>query len=154
MPLSTEIILSKDVKPRFPEMCIVCHEEPDSTSSIRKKFSKVEFPICCGCKTRFKLQRWGRELLSFVLILVAVWLVMPYFSEWSTLAKKLAVGGLVILAISPLILFELVWPRIFDITAKRGKVDYEFADVVYAMEFHRLNEQNIIESDLEDLYFE
>jgi len=154
MPLSTEVTLPKGVKPKFPEMCIVCHAVPDSTYSIRKKFSKVEFPICCGCKKKFKLQRWGRELVSLVLILLAVWLVMPYFSEWSKLSKKLAVGGLVVLAISPLIVFEVMWPRIFDITAKRGKVDYEFADVTYAMEFHSLNEPHVIKSDLEDLYFE
>jgi hypothetical protein len=110
-------------------------------------WSRVELPICRGCKSRFRLQRWGRELVLWVLIIIAVWLIMPYFSDWSRLTKKVVVGVLVLLAISPSIIAEVLWPRIFNTTAQAGRVDYEFADAGYAAEFHELNREHVVKSD-------
>ena len=80
MPLSTDITLPKEVKPRFPDKCIVTGNSPDSTIRITQNsanwflsffmpilmlfgFSKVEIPICEECKIKFRLQRWGRVSL-------------------------------------------------------------------------------------------
>jgi hypothetical protein len=64
---------------------------------------------------------------------------MPYFDGWSRLTKKIVVGVLVLLAVSPSLLADIFWPRIFDTTAQGNKVHYEFADAGYAAEFYELN---------------
>jgi hypothetical protein len=163
MPLSTAVTLPADQKPKFPAKCIVCHSEPNDTIRIAQNssnwllsffipllvffgWSRVELPICRSCKPRFRLQRWGRELALWGVIIIAAWLIMPYFSDWSRLTKKIAVGVLVLLAMSPSIIAEVLWPRIFDTTAQAGKVDYEFVDADYAAEFNELNREHVIQS--------
>jgi hypothetical protein len=156
MPLSSDITLPKGVNPVFPDKCVVCHAKPDSTIRIAQNsqnavlaffmpilllfgWSRVEVPICRSCKPRFRLQRWGRELVCWTLVLILIWWLMPHFKGWSGLTRKLAVGGLVLLGISPYIFAEVFWPRIFDTTARGKEVDYEFASPEYAAEFERLN---------------
>lgn len=164
MPLSTDVTLPKNAKPQFPRKCIVCHAEPDSTIKIAQNsanwllsffvpvlmlfgWSRVEIPVCSSCKPRFRIQRWGRELVLWTLIIIALWLIMPHFDGWSRLTKKVVVGVLVVLAVSPSIIADVFWPRIFDTTAQGDKVDYEFADAGYAAEFHELNRTQVIESE-------
>lgn len=156
MTLSTDITLPKSRKPAFPDKCIVCHAKPDSIIRIAQNsqnvilafflpilmlfgWSRVEVPICRSCKPRFRIQRWGREIVCWTLVIVLVWRFMPHFKDWSGLARKLAVGGLVLLGLSPYIFAEVFWPRIFDTTARGDQVDYEFASPEYAAEFEALN---------------
>ena len=167
MPLSTDVTLSKHAKPQFPRKCIVCHAEPDTSVKIAQNSpnwllnffvpilmlfgrSWVEIPICQSCKLRFRIQRWGRELVWWILVIVAIWLVVPRFSDWSGFTNKIVGGVFVLLTISPAILLDVVWPRIFDTTAQGDKVDYEFADAGYAAEFHELNKVHEIDSDLQN----
>lgn len=155
MPLSTDITLAKRVKPVFPDKCIVCHLKPDSTTRIAQNsqnpilafflpvllvfgWSRVEVPICRACKPRFRLQRWGREIVCWTLVIVLIWWLMPYFKEWSGLTRKLAVAGLALLGLSPYLFAEVFWPRIFDTTVRGDKIDYEFASSDYAAEFEAL----------------
>jgi hypothetical protein len=156
MPLSTDITLPKVLKPIFPDKCIVCQAKPDSTARIAQNsqnvflafflpifllfgWSRVEVPICRSCKPRFRWQRWGREIVCWTLMIMLVWWLMPHFKGWSGLTRKLAVAGLVLLGLSPYILAEVFWPRIFNTTAQGNKVDYEFASSEYAGEFEALN---------------
>lgn len=165
MPLATEVTLPKGVKPVFPDKCIVCHAKPDSSTKIAQNsqnwilafflpimllfgWSRVELPICQKCKGTFRLQRWGRQLLGAVLIFVAIWLIMPHFKGWQPLVRKIAVAGLALLGLSPFILAEVFWPRVFDTTAQGDKVDYEFASEEYALEFFRLNVEHATALDL------
>jgi hypothetical protein len=166
MPLSTDVTLPAGTKPKFPAKCIVCHSQPNDTIRIAQNsanwflcffvpilmlfgWSRVELPICQTCKPRFRLQRWSREVITWTLIVIAVWLIMPHLSDWSWLIKNIVVGLLVLLAISPSIIGEVFWPRIFDTTAQGGKVDYEFADAGYAAEFHELNREHVIRSEVD-----
>lgn len=166
MPFSTEVTLPAGTKPKFPSKCIVCHSQPNDTIRIAQNsanwflsflvpilwlfgWSRVELPICQACKPRFRLQRWSREVITWTLVIVAIWLIMPHFSGWSGLIKKIVVGVLVLLAISPSIIVEMFWPRIFDTTAQSGNVDYEFADAGYAADFHELNREHVIKSDVD-----
>ena len=167
MPLSTVVTLSKHAKPQFPRKCIVCHAEPETTVKIVQNSpnwllsffvpililfgrSRVEIPICQSCKLRFRIQRWGRELMSLTLIIVAFWLIVPHFDDWSGLTKNIAIGVSILLTISPSILVEVCWPRIFDTTAQGDKVDYEFSDAGYAAEFHELNKVHVIDSEVQN----
>ena len=82
--------------------------------------------------------------------MIAIFLITPYFSDWSELTRKLAVGGIVLLIIMPIIILEVIWPRIFDITTRKNSVDYEFSDSDYGLEFYKLNKENVIKLDLND----
>ncbi len=64
---------------------------------------------------------------------------MPYFDDWDRLTRKLAVGGLALIALVPYIAFELFVPRPFDVTSGNVSTDYEFASQEYAIEFFALN---------------
>jgi hypothetical protein len=166
MPVSTDVTLPKDYTPAWPDRCIVCHNRPDSTIRIAHNaqnpilafflpilllfgWSRVEIPICRACKPRFRFQRWGRELLFVGLALVATWFLMPYLSTWPRLTRKIVGVALVLLALSPYLLSEIIWPRIFDTTARADSVDYEFAYPEYAAEFHALNQSSVLRSDVE-----
>jgi hypothetical protein len=165
MALSTDITLTRHYLPTFPNKCIRCHCLPDSTIKIAQNsqnpflvfflpilwifgWSRVEVPICKKCKPRFRLQRWGRELGCWVLILTAVWFIYPHFKDWSRFTRRIVVGALVIIAITPYVLAEVIWPRIFETTARKDSVDYEFASAGYAAEFHELNEEHVLESEV------
>ena len=50
----------------------------------------------------------------------------------------------------PIIILEVIWPRIFDITTRKNSVDYEFSDSDYGLEFYELNKENVIKLDLND----
>jgi len=162
MNLSTDITLPKDYAPKFPNKCIVCHNLPDSTVKISHNsqnpilvfflpilwifgWSRVEVPICRKCKPRYRLQRWVREFVCWIVIFVAISLIFPHFKTWPPLTRRIAVGVLVLLTISPYLLVEVFWPRIFDTTARKESVDYEFASVKYAAEFAALNEAHVLE---------
>jgi hypothetical protein len=154
--MSTDITLPKSRKALFPDKCIVCHAKPDSSIKIAQNsqnpilafflpilmlfgWSRVEVPICTSCKLRFRFQRWGREIICWTLAIVLILWLMPKFADWSSLTRKLAVGGLALIGLAPYILGEVFWPRIFNTTAQGDSVDYEFASSEYAAEFESLN---------------
>lgn len=166
MSLSTEVTLPKNHPPKFPNKCIVCHCAPDSTVKIAHNsqnpiltfflpiiwlfgWSRIEIPICRKCKPRYRIQRWGREIACVVLIIIAIWCIMPLLKDWPRLTRKIVGGVLVLLAISPYIFAEVFWPRIFETTARKDSVDYEFASADYAAEFHALNAEHVIKSEVE-----
>lgn len=166
MALSTDITLPSRVTPVFPDVCIVCHASPDSSTKITQNshhwlasfflsllhlfgWSRTEIPICRACKTRFYFQRWGRTAICWVIVIGVVAVAWPYFNAWGRLTKKVAIAGVGILAIAPYIAFEIFWPRLFDTTAEGDKLTYEFASDEYAKLFYLLNHEHIVESDIE-----
>src|ERR1051325_11108941 len=165
MQLSTEVTLPRDCVPAFPNKCIVCHCVPDSKIKVAQNhhhpflrffvplleffgWSRVAIPVCRACKLRYRAQRWGRTLFSFALILVACFFIWPLFKNWASFPRKIVAGALVLLAISPYVLLEVLWPPYFDTTARKDSVDYEFASPEYAAEFHALNEANVLKSEI------
>lgn len=166
MPLATEVTLPKSHTPAWPDKCIVCHAKPDSRAKITQNaqnpflafllpfmllfgWSRVEFPICRKCKPRFLLQRWGCELICWTVIIAAIFWLMPYFKDWSSFTRKVAICACLLVIILPNIIAEVIWPRIFDTTVKGDEIDYEFSSEDYAAEFQALNLRHINRSDLE-----
>ena len=165
MQLSSEVTLPKDYVPKFPAKCIVCHGAPDSDVKIAHNsqnpfltffipvlwmfgWSRVEVPICKACKPRYRVQRWGRELICWALIIACFLLIAPHFKSWPRLTRNIVVLALVFAVIALWALAEVVWPRIFDTTARAESIDYEFASPHYAAEFYELNEAQVLKSDL------
>jgi len=159
--------LPKGCVPVFPNKCIVCHQIPNSSLNIAHNsqnpilvffipllwifgWSRVEIPICKKCKPRYRLQRWGRLFITCALIAVALWLIIPHFKVWSPFLRKVVVGVLVLLAISPYVLAEVIWPPFFDTTARSDSIDYEFASPEYAAEFHNLNAAHVLKSEVSE----
>lgn len=166
MPASTDITLPREVPAIFPDQCVVCEDTPDSTTKITQNsqhwlasfffpivmlfgWSRVEVPICRGCKFRFYFQRWGRLLVCYAFIIVVVWLAYPYFANLGRFAQKAAMLVTVIVFLSPYLLFEVFWPPFFTTTAQGKRVTYEFASLTYAAMFYVLNRRHVLESDIE-----
>ncbi len=166
MAWSTDIKLPKDVTPEFPDDCVVCQEPADSTAKITQSsqnwllsyfvplfyflgWSRVEFPICAACTSRFFIQRWGRSLAYWVVIIAIVATLWPYFDDWGRQARRLAIFASGIALLMPLVIFEVIWPPYFDTTVGNNSVDYEFASEEYALQFFILNGEDVISSDFE-----
>ena len=141
MTLSTDITLPANIQPVFPSRCVVCGEESSDTAKISADAQgfivsffvplmsllgrkKIEFPICPECKPRFFRQRWIRSLICWSIIIVVVFVALPYFQGWNRSVTKLAVLGIGIAAVVPQLIFEVFFPRWFDITASKETVDY------------------------------
>ena len=155
MPLSTDVNLPKDHQTRFPDKCVVCGC-PSPGSTVRlitgaigwwtwllwhfgKPFSVVA-PACRKCAWRLHGRRFASLLLTVALCVVALELVWPLVAgSVSRGLRNLAMMGLALICLAPLILYEAFFPHPFNITAYRESVDYEFRDPERAREFAELN---------------
>ncbi len=142
--------------PKFPNQCIVCLSEPDSTIKIAHHttnafltffapfmmffgWKSTSIPICQQCKWRFRFQRWGRTLVMLGLISIFMYFFMPMFKEWNGTTKKIVVAAMIIVCLIPYFLFEYFCPRYIDTTADKNTVTYDFKDQLYAIDFKLLN---------------
>lgn len=162
MPLSTDIRLPKLVKPVFPHRCVYSGDaNPDSEVVVIANsqnpflsflvpilllfgWRRVRAPISRRYRARFYLQSSGRDILMIALVVLAFFVFMPMLGR-DTPFRKFKVAGLVLVALSPWILFEVFFPRRFDVTARGEWIDYEFASAEYAEEFAALNESHVIQ---------
>ena len=67
---------------------------------------------------------------------------MPMLGQ-DTPFRKFKLAGLIMAALSPWTLFEVFWPRRFDVTARGKWIDYEFVSAEYATEFARRNARHV-----------
>lgn len=156
MATSTDVSIPKRLDPVFPDLCVVCECTPDSTAKINTNsqnpltvfffpilyafgWSRVEFPICQDCKPRFYFQRWGRTTVCWTILILAVFLLMPYFDDWDRLTRRIAVGAIALLVCLPYFIFEVFVPRSFDVTSGNAATSYEFASRRYGIEFYGKN---------------
>jgi len=152
---STDVRLPRQVDPDFPDRCVACGRgEPGSTFRVRRRpmrwFSvvtilpggrrhEVHAPACEPCVDRMVRRRILSITVSLALGITGVFLVMTLLDEVDRAYRKLVGIGGAILALSPWILIEVLWPPAFDTTVFKDSVDYEFADEDYAEEFEALN---------------
>ena len=158
MALSTDVTIPSDIKAVFPEKCVVCSESTHDTSKITVDTSnfllsfflplltlfgwkRIEFPLCVDCKLKFFIQRWTREFLIWLTIIVVIFIGWPYLKEWNRHVAKWILLGLGILVLVPYFVYEAFFPRWFDATAGPKKTSYEFKSSDYAYEFYMLNDE-------------
>ncbi|MGC3970936.1 MAG: hypothetical protein QM775_27465 [Pirellulales bacterium] len=156
MATAVEITLPKQQVPRFPAKCVCCEQAANDRIRLHHNgqsplavvlvpilwacgWSTIEAPICRSCKPKFLWQRWGRGALMWAATGTAVFCIAPHVADLPPIVRKLVGIALVVAAISPLALLEVLCPRRFDTTAHRKTVDYAFASPTYAAEFRELN---------------
>jgi hypothetical protein len=162
MPLSIDIRLPKAVTPVFPKRCVYSGEpNPDSEVVVIANsqnaflsflapvlllfgWRRVRAPVSRRHRARFYFQSFGRDILMISLAILAVFVFMPMLGKGTPL-RKFKLAGLVLAALSPWILFEVFFPRRFDVTARGEWIDYQFSSAEYAAEFAALNEPHIIQ---------
>lgn len=87
-----------------------------------------------------RIQRWVSYLSWAIIVVVLVLFLYPKVQAWVPRPwDRWAAVGLIIACISPLAFWEVLFPPVFDVTAKGDTVDYEFRDPAYAVEFANLN---------------
>lgn len=140
----------------FPPACVACGaDEPTETLRYARRTQswlnllwfyfgarhRVDVPCCSPCRTRLKRQRFMRGLWFFVALLLAVSIVVPLYSDLPSGTRRLVGIATVIAVLSPIFVYEVVFPRPFDISVHRDSVNHEFADAEYAAWFLALNEE-------------
>jgi hypothetical protein len=162
MALSTDIRLPKTVTPVFPKRCVYSGDAaPDAEVVVIANsqnaflaflapilllfgWRRVRAPISRRYRARFYMQTFGRDIIMIALIILAVFEFMPALGRNASF-RKFKVAGLVLVALSPWILFEVFFPRCFDVTARGEWIDYEFASAEYAKEFALLNLPHVLQ---------
>jgi hypothetical protein len=155
MALSIDINLPRSHRARFPDRCVVCGlDEPGSTVRLFSTSigwwtwvflvggwpSVVDAPACRSCGWQYQFTRG----LGFVVSAAVTWIVLSL--TWPLISnavprglRKWVVAAIVLLCLSPLIIYRIFRPKAFDITVYAKSIDYEFADQQYAIDFAVLN---------------
>lgn len=155
MAMSIDVNLPRKHPASFPKRCVVCGiDHPDSTVTLvtgslgwwtwllgwfARPF-KVTAPACHSCSWRLHAARLLSLLVTVALVLAAFYFVWPYFADAvPRRLRKWAMIGLALVCLSPQCIYEVLYPKPFDITAFADSVDYEFANEDLAVEFAALN---------------
>ena len=155
MPLSTDVKLSKDVQPVFPDRCVSCdRDQPDENIKIcthsigwhtllfwsfGKRFC-VNVPVCFQCKKSMRMQRFFSLLINFLFIVIGVYVAVYLLDSYEGSFKKWLVMGIAVICILPLITWEIFFPPSIELTAYSETVDYQFKNSDYAEEFAEFND--------------
>lgn len=158
MATSTDISMPREAVPVFPDSCVVCLGKADSTARIAQHsqnplgmffvpflllfgWSRVECPVCSGCKLRFYAERWGRTAVCWTIVGLSVYWIMPYFKTWDPTMRKIVVAAICLLIALPYFSYEVFFPRSFDTTANATTTTYEFRSQELGLRFFALNKQ-------------
>ena len=153
---STDVDLPRDYKPIFPDHCVGCRGETFrethrlSTHDFRwasilfwwmsGKKATVEFPCCQSCKIKMRIQRLGSWIATLFLAAIAIYFLYPIIKEWARPFGRIMMVALGLVCISPVVIFELMFPPSFDITSSKNGISYEFKHEEDAVAFEELNE--------------
>lgn len=152
---STDVNLPRKHKAKFPDRCVVCgHPAPEATATLITgtlgwwtwtlwcfgSACTVRAPACNHCGWRLHAGRFLSLAITIAIAAAAIWFIWPLFADAVPRSlRKFAMMGLALVCILPQIIYEVAYPKPFDITAYSDSVDYEFADEEYAIEFAALN---------------
>lgn len=157
MPLSTDVELSVNKKPKFPRRCIVCSgPEPDHkmrvgdllvgwfsfSTDIPAGWSSVQVPVHRQCQRPFKLRRWLTRLGYMALVAAILYFFHARIESIVPAAfGRFGMKVVIVLMILPVAVLEILYPPRFDITAGKHFITFEFADGIYAAAFAKKNDE-------------
>lgn len=154
MPDTTDVNLPKSHVALFPDRCVVCEREHPSshvrilTGSIGWwtflwMFGSpfyVKAPACRFCGWKLQWMRLLSLAVTLTIVAVAMLYAWPYLQPHVPKAfRKWGMMGFAILCLLPQIIFEIVFPKPFDVTAFSDNVNYEFRSRRYAVDFSLQN---------------
>lgn len=84
-------------------------------------------------------QKWRRRIITWGFAAIGVAVAAYLLAEHHGPFKRWIALGIAMLCLSPLIVWEVLFPPPVDLTAYSNTVDYEFRDADYAAEFASLN---------------
>ncbi len=163
MGWSHDVTLPIGVPPEWPPVCVRCHAA-DPPGTFRVRGSRVgwdqiltlswavgsrpviEAPACIECARLLRRERRIAGIASWLMCIplaaMGFWLVHllgylqgPYRRWWGLLGAMICC--------LPVIIWEALHPRTFDVTVRHGKIDYEFRDKVYAAMFACANNASV-----------
>ena len=154
MPLSTDVNLPRDVKPRWPDRCVCCGRAGPGgtvrvwTASIGwwtvvlwqfRALYSVRVPACPPCGRRLRAARLARFVVTWALAIAGVAVAMWVLGSYQGAFRKPLGILIALVCLSPFLFWEVVFPPAFDVTCFRKTVDFEFRDPAYAAEFESMN---------------
>ena len=160
MGMSTDVTLPRSQIARFPDRCVRCiaadpgHSLEFAERSIgwwtlvfwmKGSRVRVEVPCCAPCRVRLKRQRRLRQVAAWLRVILAVFVAFQLIGFGDGPLRKWLVMGVALLLLTPLFLWEVFRPPPFDLTPYSKRVEYEFKDLAYAMEFAELNGTDAVE---------
>lgn len=105
----------------------------------------VNAPACSPCRRVLRRSRILRECCSwFVIVPIAIAMIRALHQAGLLSGpfrpyRRWIVGAIILLALIPYFLVEILNPPTINATARGKKLDYEFADPDYAILFAALN---------------
>lgn len=150
MASPTIITLPRERPVIFPDRCVGCgNQYVAETMKFEGRQSgwffsgptiAVHAPVCALCRPRIENRRAYQAVLIVGLLGLgglAWYLYVWPIDDW--LARKFITWGLILLAISPLIIWEWLAPPPFCISVYSTVVEFRFASQMYAREFEACN---------------
>lgn len=157
--MSIDVRLPRGTTPVFPDACCACgRERPGDTLVFRGrriplaelflpwlwffgKREQVTVPVCGGCRPLLSSGRRWRLLALVVALAVAIPIVSTWVKSFGLGRGMTRLVGLlgVFVALTPLLLWWVFRPPVFDITVGEDHIDYEFASRGYAERFLAAN---------------
>ncbi len=162
MPFSTSVVLSRDVEPAWPDVCVVC-EGPahGATARVLRSppvgvfsllvpvlglfgWARVPVPVCEeGCRGRLRRQAWGRRLL----LLGSAVLGFVLAERWGLVGDGGVRGPAVVLgSVFLAVGYGVVRPRWIELGTCRAGHEYEFASPEVAAGFREANREWVVPS--------
>ncbi len=160
MAWSSDVVVSRDRKPVFPDRCVVCAAgTPGDTVRLKESAIRfwaflgvwlwfwaamdrvvIEAPACPPCSRDFRRERRWRSIVETLYFIVAFACAAFLLTSYEGVMKKTLIYWLAIVLVLPAIVWHMRNPLPFDITVTRRNVTYEFADPAYVSEFEKLND--------------
>jgi len=163
------VTLDTSAEPRFPDRCVVCAQpHPDDFLRVADRAwswtvlffpllhfaqvrKSVEVPVCRDCRAVFRRQRWLRIAVLWGIFVAVAVVGIPLVQAWkanvavlrSRTVQKLAILAAVVVFAVPLLLWEYIFPKHFDLDVGARTTDYDFRSPDYAGEFARLNNAEV-----------
>jgi hypothetical protein len=159
MELSHDVVLAADCEVEWPAECPVCGAASPrnllpvsgTRSTIAAFFlpilhlfqsrAKYEVPTCDACRGAELRSRWLRLLVLLALVGAGVAVASPWANGLtdSRFLRRLIVFGVAIVAMAPLIVWQVWAPPAVDVTLGRKSVTFEFRREAYANAFAARN---------------
>ena len=109
---------------------------------------RLRLPVCPDCRWKFRFQRYFRDVGIWVVCILLCSVLYPWFADWNRLGRKFAVAAAVVVAMLPVLVLEMLFPRTFDTSSGPTFTSYDFADNITGFRFAAANRNKYPHTDI------